>query len=144
MQVSSKFNGLLERLEGFRSKPYQDTGGVWTIGFGHAIKKGEHFTEITREEALALLNEDTVFAQNAVNNHVTVPLEQHQFDALVSFVYNVGERAFKGSNLLKCLNKGCKEQVPTELRRWRFDNGHPVPGLSRRREAEIDTFMGKA
>lgn len=143
MQVSERFNGLLERLEGFRSTPYRDTGGVWTIGFGHAIKKGEHFTSITREQALALLNEDSAFAQNAVNDCVTVPLEQHQFDALVSFVYNVGERAFKGSNLLKRLNKGQCQEVPTELRRWRFDNGHPVPGLSRRREAEIDIFTGK-
>jgi lysozyme len=72
-----------------------------------------------------------------VNESVTVPLNQNQFDALVSFSFNVGDNAFRGSTLLKLLNQGQYDQVPAQLRRWVRDNGHVVQGLINRREKEI-------
>lgn len=145
VNVSSKFSEHIEKLEGFKAQAYRDTGGVLTIGFGHAIKPSEvhlRTAVITRDEAVALLHEDTKAAERAVNEHVTIPLSQGQFDALVSFVFNVGERQFRQSTLLRVLNKGRCCAVPDELRRWTRDNGRVVMGLVRRREAEIALYTG--
>jgi lysozyme len=84
-----------------------------------------------------LLGQDLEGAERTVNEAVTVPLNQNQFDALVSFTFNVGNGAFRGSTLLKLLNQRQYDQVPTQLRRWVMDNGHVVQGLVNRREKEI-------
>lgn len=141
MQVSDRFGKHIESLEGFRAKRYRDTTGHWTIGFGHLIKPGESFGDaITREEAFALLHGDVADAERAVNSLVQVPLKQEQYDALVSFVFNVGWGQFASSSLLRKLNAGHCCAVPDEIRRW---TDHGSAGKIIRRKAEIALFVGE-
>jgi lysozyme len=131
-------------FEGFSPRLYNDPGGHCTIGYGHLVHRGrcngnepEDFKrEITREQGLDLLRRDTKVAERAVNQQVQVVLTQYQFDALVSFVFNVGAGAFGGSTLLLRLNQGEYKAVPAELMRWVNSGGRPLPGLVRRRRAE--------
>ena len=143
MQLS--FNGLeaLKEHEGFRDKAYLDTGGVWTIGYGTIKCSGvpvEAGQTCTNQEALEWLKADTAWAQTAVNQLVTVPLKQNMYDALVSFVYNVGVGAFKNSTLLKLLNEGNYRSAANQFTRWVFDNGKEIPGLVSRRLVEQALF----
>lgn len=92
---------------------------------------------LTEQQCWDLLDQDLEPAEKSVNEAVTVPLNQNQFDALVSFAFNVGDGAFRSSTLLKLLNQGRYDDVPTQLRRWIRDNGHVVQGLVNRREKEI-------
>ncbi len=146
MQIS--FNGIqsLKELEGFRAKAYKDTGGVWTIGYGTIKWLGkpvEAGQTITDKEAVLALQADLAWAQTAVNQLVRVPLKQHMFDALVSFVYNIGETAFSKSTLLRLLNEGKYDQAANEFKRWNQDNGKIIPGLVSRRKVEESLFRGE-
>jgi GH24 family phage-related lysozyme (muramidase) len=95
---------------------------------------------VTEQTALELLKEDLEEAEQAVNDLVTVPLNQNQFDALVSFTYNLGRRRLEESTLLKLLNDGQYQDASAQITRWRYI-GHDVSsGLSRRREAERALF----
>lgn len=135
---------VLQRHEGFVSTPYRDPVGIWTIGYGHKILPGERFTSLTREEASELLVRDVNIAEDAVNAQVTVELTQAQFDALVSFVFNVGTGAFRKSTLLRLLNQGNYAAVPAQLARWKYGTkaGQLVelPGLVARRADEGQLF----
>lgn len=139
---------LIARFEGFRSDLYDDAAGHCTIGYGHLVHHGnctgsepaEFRRGITRERALEILGDDAASAAATVNRLVTVPLEQHQFDALVSFVFNVGGGAFEGSTLLRVLNEGHYDHVPSELNRWVKANGTTLAGLVTRRKAEGALF----
>jgi lysozyme len=136
---------FIAQHEGFRSKPYLCPAGVPTVGYGHAYP-GRSLSEVrrllaphlplSREEALGFLRTDAASAENVVNTLVTVPLAQRQFDALVSFVFNVGGTAFKRSTLLRRLNQGDYASVPAQLRRWTRGGGKVLPGLVKRRDAE--------
>lgn len=141
MRVSQRFVALIEHLEGFRAKAYKDLGGVLTIGFGHLVRPEEHYLHeavLTREEATTLLLKDIELAAIAVKRLVTYPLRQPQFDALVSFVFNVGVGAFEESTLLRMLNDGhCCCAVPSEMARWNKVHGVAKAGLIARRNAEI-------
>lgn len=134
----------IKRHEAFAPTPYQDQAGHWTIGYGHKIKAGESFTAITEGGALELLAADVRVAEDAVNSVVKVPLTQAQFDALVSFAFNVGAAAFRDSTLAKRLNAGEYDAVPSELARWKYVtvNGTKVEsaGLMSRRAAEGQAF----
>jgi lysozyme len=131
-------------FEGFSPRLYNDPGGHCTIGYGHLVHHGrcngnepaDFKREITHEQGLELLRRDTNVAERAVNQQVQVVLSQHQFDAVVSFVFNVGAGAFGGSTLLRRLNQGEYKAVPAELMRWVNSGGRPLPGLVRRRRAE--------
>jgi lysozyme len=131
-------------FEGFSPRLYNDPGGHCTIGYGHLVHLGrcngnepaDFKREITRVQGLDLLRQDTKAAERAVNQQVQVALGQYQFDALVSFVFNVGAGAFGGSTLLRRLNQGDYKAVPAELMRWINSGGRPLPGLVRRRRAE--------
>jgi GH24 family phage-related lysozyme (muramidase) len=135
-------------FEGFSARLYNDPGGHCTIGYGHLVHHGrcngnepdDFKREITREQGLDLLRQDTKVAERAVNQKVQVGLYQYQFDALVSFVFNVGAGAFAGSTLLRRLNQGDYKAVPAELMRWVNSGGRPLPGLVRRRRAEGALF----
>ncbi|HZQ02620.1 MAG TPA: lysozyme [Gaiellaceae bacterium] len=139
---------FIGRFEGFSEKLYDDPAGNCTIGFGHLVHLGptngseptELCAGITRRRALELLRGDARAAAAAVRAHVTVPLDQPQFDALVSFAYNVGPGAFAGSTLLRLLNRGDYAAVPAQLARWTTAGGRPLPGLVRRRAAEGRLF----
>jgi lysozyme len=147
-QLSKQGVRLIARFEGFRSDLYNDAAGHCTIGYGHLVHLGhcngsesqEFRRGITRERALEILAEDAGDAGATVNRLVKVPLEQNQFDALVSFVFNVGGGAFEESTLLRVLNQGEYDQVPAQLDRWVKAGGATLPGLVNRRNAEGALF----
>lgn len=114
---------LLKKFEqgpngGFASEVYKCSSGENTIGYGHVVLPNENFTTITEEEAEELLRKDIAIAEDAINRYVKVPLTQNRFDALVSFVFNVGVKAFKSSTLLKKLNQGLYDEIDEELAKW--------------------------
>ena len=148
LAVSKQGLEHIAEFEGFRPKLYNDPAGHATIGFGHLVHKGkidgsepaEFRKGISRERALELLRADAATAEAAVRSAVAVPLAQHQFDALVSFVFNVGAGAFRKSTLLQRINAGNHATVRSELARWNKGGGKVLPGLVRRREAEADLY----
>jgi len=135
---------LVKKFEGFEPKPYLCPAGVLTIGYGHVIKKGEKFGEISEREASAQLKRDMKPFEEAVRKYVDVELDQEQFDALASFVYNEGANAFRESTLLKKLNRGDYSGASAEFPRWNkiIVDGEKVPsrGLTSRRAAEKELF----
>lgn len=145
MHVSLKGMKLIKHFEGLFLETYVDPVGVDTIGYGHT---GEHATpgnKITESDAEKILQEDLVGHEAAVDKHVNVPLEQYQFDALVSFAFNVGNSAFFNSTLRRKLNDGDYEGAADELPRWNKGTvkGKKVelPGLTRRRRSERHLFL---
>ena len=132
----------LKVLEGGVFTAYQDAVGVWTIGYGSTdgVKEG---MEISQERAEMLLLEDVEVFEESVNKLVEVPLEQNQFDALVSWTFNLGSTNLKNSTLLKVLNDKDYEGVPAQIKRWNKAGGKVLQGLIRRREAEALLFEGK-
>ena len=142
MKLSSNGLALLESFEGFRSKAYKvvKTEKYYTIGYGH-YGPDVHFGDtITKAKAEALLKSDVAAAEKAVDKYVKVKLNQNQFDALVSFVYNVGAGAFSSSTLLKELNKGDYQAASAQFPRWNKSGGKVLPGLVTRREEEKALF----
>lgn len=140
MRTSREGIKLIQRYEGFSATPYSDVAGYATIGYGHCIKKGECFDRITLAEAEALLISDLAVAENCIRRLVKISLAQHQFDALASFVYNVGASAFQNSTLLKMLNAGDTDAAATQFERWVYAGGKKQPGLIARRQAETRLF----
>lgn len=121
LTMSGRGVAMLRVSEGSRLKPYLDQAGIWTIGVGHVIRDGEEHLHqgITPEQEVELLLRDVEWAEEAVRGlGLPRPLEQHQFDALVSFCFNVGGRAFRGSTMVRKLREGDYDCVPTELMRW--------------------------
>lgn len=140
MEFSPEGLALLKQWEGLRLRAYQDTGGVWTIGYGH-IETAEPGMAITERQAEELLLDyDLPKYEQAVNRYVKVTLSQLQFDALVVFCYNVGIHAFKTSTLRKVLNREEYEDVDDQYMRWVYDNGERIEGLVNRREASSALF----
>lgn len=142
MELSERGLRFLTEREGLRLKPYHDSAGIPTVGVGHVIREGDSVDPehgITEEQARVWLREDVKIAERAVTEFVTVPLAQHQFDALVSFVFNVGTGAFKGSTLLKKLNRG-EPRASEQFKRWAFAGGRIVAGLVDRRAREKMLF----
>ena len=129
----------IKASEGLRLHAYPDPGSrngdPWTIGYGSTsgVRKG---MTITPAEAEARLVKDLATAENAVSRLVKVPLNDNQFGALVSFVFNIGQGAFESSTLLRKLNAGDYAAVPDQLMRWVNNDGKPMEGLKRRRAEE--------
>lgn len=130
---------LTEQFEGCQLKAYPDIVGVWTIGYGHT-KGVSPGTVCTQEQAEQWLQEDIQEAANAVNRLVTTPLTQHEFDALVDFVFNLGVNAFAQSTMLIYLNRGDHVRAAGQFERWDMAGGKHVAGLLRRRVAEEAEF----
>jgi lysozyme len=157
MQLSDEGLALLKSLEGVEAEPYRDSAGLLTIGCGHLLTKDELSSgkiycgdrvlrwkdgPLTDDEIDVLLREDLAHAEAAVMRSVEVELTQAQFSALVSLVYNIGTHAFRQSTLLKKLNAGRFEDIPTEFARWARAGGQVIPGLVRRRQREIAHWNG--
>jgi len=138
LRISAEGIDHVKRYEGLRLKTYVGLDNP-TIGYGHTGYATE-YSQITEEMADDLLHKDLAHAQKHVRLLVSVPVTQKQFDALVSFVYNVGIGAFKRSTLLKKLNKGNYAQAATELMRWVHVKGVVIQGLVKRRQSEYDWF----
>ncbi len=133
---------LIRNFEGFVDHVYKDAVGYPTIGIGHLIKAGEIFPEkITEAEAYDILAKDLKEAEDAVNKLVKVTLRQNQFDALVSFVFNLGAGNFAGSTLLKMVNASDFNNAAGQFIRWNRAGGKVLTGLTRRREAEAALFL---
>jgi len=142
-KVETSENGveLIKSFEGRRLVAYQDSVGVWTIGYGHT-KTAHEGRLIIKSTANRLLVEDISEFEKYVDTYVTVALTQNQFDALVSWTFNLGPGNLRESTLLKKLNQGLYDEVPTEIRRWNKAGGEVLEGLVRRRDAEAEMFEG--
>jgi GH24 family phage-related lysozyme (muramidase) len=143
MRISDEGLALIAEFEGFVDHPYNDAAGHATIGYGHLLHHGpvtaadnRRWGTMSRAEGQKLLRKDVRSREAAVSSLVKVPLNQGQFDALVSFVFNLGEGALRESTLLRKLNAGDYSAVPSELARWNKAGGRVLPGLVRRRQAE--------
>ena len=142
--TGAKGIALIKTFEGLSLSKYQDVVGKWTIGYGHLILPEESFAQpITEAQAEALLRRDLSVSENAVNKYVSVALNQDQFDALVSFTFNLGSGNLKSSTLLKLLNERRYQEAANQLLRWDKAGGKQVAGLTRRRAAELALFLGQ-
>lgn len=139
MNIGQKGINLIKHFEGCELNAYKCPAGVWTIGYGH-IKGVSEGMSITQEQAEQMLLDELKEYENYINELVTVNLSQNQFDALVSWVYNLGPANLQSSTLLKVLNSGDYSGVPAQIERWNKAGGKVLEGLIRRREAESALF----
>jgi len=142
MNISNEGLSLIKKFEGCKLDAYKCAAGVPTIGYGstHGVKMGMSISQARAEE---LLLEDIAKFEDHVDNNVKVPLNQNQFDAMVSWTFNLGGGNLKSSTLLKVLNASDYADVPNQIKRWNKANGKVLEGLIRRREAEALLFEGK-
>ena len=142
MNISKEGINLIKKFEGCELEAYKCAAGVWTIGYGstHGIEKG---MDISQERADMLLLEDVEKFEKIVNDAVNVSLVQCQFDALVSWTFNLGGGNLNSSTMLKVLNDRKYDEVPSQIKRWNKAAGQVKQGLIRRREAEALLFEGK-
>ena len=146
MKVSDKFPEFLEKFEGCKLEAYKCPAGIWTIGIGSTIfpngtKVASHDVLASKDAAYDLLTHTVGKFEKCINESVKVHLTQNQFDALVSFAYNVGTGNFKSSTLLKLLNEGLYDKAASEFLKWNKGGGHILPGLVTRRAAEKELFL---
>lgn len=134
---------IIKKYEGLYLKPYLCPAGYPTIGYGHVIRPTEKvlfYNGITKEKSDVLLREDVVWAARAVNNLIWSIINQGQFDALVSFTFNLGSGALQSSTLRRVINRGEYWDAPYQLRRWVYAGGRKLNGLIRRRNEEAILF----
>ncbi|MBO5739009.1 glycoside hydrolase family protein [bacterium] len=140
MNISETGIELIKKFEGCVLKAYKCPAGVWTIGYGHTsgVKEGQ---TITKAEAEDYLKQDLTTFETYVSNLVTVAINQNQFDALVSFCYNLGPGNLKSSTLLKLLNAKNYSEAAEQFDRWIYAGGKKLSGLVKRRAAEKALFL---
>ena len=138
-QISSAGLELIKRFEGLRLSSYRDAVGVWTIGWGHT-RTARPGMRITREEADGLLREDVARFEACVESAVGRMINQNQFDALVSFAFNVGCSALSRSTLVRKVRAGDALGAANQFARWNKAGGRVLAGLTRRRAAERELF----
>jgi lysozyme len=143
MQYSDTGLALTEQFEGCKLIAYRDSGGVWTNGYGntHGVVPGSMITE---EQAVADLQSNIQSSVNDVNQLVTVPLTQGEFDALVDFDFNLGRGNLAHSTLLVDLNAGNFAAAADQFQAWDKCDGAVMAGLLRRRQAEASEFVSDA
>jgi lysozyme len=159
MKFSEEGLRFIEMLESKSYEVYPDSSGLPTTGIGHLLTKDDNDCgyitakaadnslylirfnrKLTDQEVYDILRMDIAIAEYAVRDYVTVPLYQNQYDALVSFVFNIGVSAFKKSTLLRVLNDGEFDKVPEQMKRWKLSKGKEVQGLINRRQKEIELW----
>lgn len=155
-KMSEKGKKFLVQLEGMRKKMYFDSAGYPTIGVGHLLTKDENSSGkievdgkilhwrygLLERHVYELLSQDLEPVEDAVHIRTPYNINQNQFDALVSFTFNVGIPAFARSTLLKRIRAGSLDEVLEQFRRWRFVGGREIPGSVNRREEEIQMWKG--
>lgn len=139
MNLGAAGISLIQGFETLRLMSYQDERGVWTIGWGHTPAQSGQ--TCTASQADLWFAADTAFACRAISETVTVPLSQNQFDALVSFTFNVGVGSEAHSTLLRLLNAGDYTGAADQFLVWNHINGVVSAGLTRRRQAEQQLFL---
>jgi len=142
MNISEEGISLIKKFEGCELEAYQDAVGVWTIGYGHT-KNVQEGQVIKQEEAESMLLHELLEYCDHVEKAVEVDLTQHQFDALVSWTYNLGPTNLNRSTMLKVVNANNMGEVPIQIKRWNKAGGKVLDGLVRRRKAEALMFEGK-
>ncbi len=141
--VTEEGLNLIKRFEGFSPNIYICPAGYPTIGYGHVVvahEQDQFAAGVTQAEATELLRKDVRIAERAVLRLISVPLTDGQFDALVSFTFNLGAGALQRSTLRLKVNRGEHESVPAELMKWVWAAGRRLSGLARRRKAEADAY----
>jgi lysozyme len=131
---------LTKQFEGFELNAYADSGGVWTIGYGHTGPGVCAGLIVTEEQADTFLASDVAGAVTAVNRLVTSGISQNQFDALVDFTFNLGPASLAQSTLLRYVNSGDFDNAALQFSLWDHCRGVVVPGLLKRRNAEATLF----
>lgn len=146
MNTSDYGYSVIKRFEGFRRKAYKDSVGIWTIGYGSTfypsgvrVKEGD---SITQDEAESMMRYVVDLFASSIKPLITSELTQNQFDALISFAYNVGPGAFKKSTLLKKVNANPNDPaIRNEFMKWNKGKGVVLPGLTLRRKQEADLYF---
>lgn len=138
---------VLVGVEGLSTKPYQDTGGVWTICYGETQGITSKTPTATKEKCFGMLNTEAAAVADAITPFLPTILNSNQLAALISFCYNVGVQACKNSTLFLYINEGKMELVPAQFARWKFVDGKDCTvkknncyGLVERRKAELTLF----
>lgn len=141
MKISQQGIDLIKHFEGCRLTAYQDSVGVWTIGYGSTmgVHKGQ---TITQEEAEARLLTDLEPVYKCLYDKIFVLLDQYQYDALCSWIFNLGCGNFMSSTLRRLINEGDFIAAQREFGRWIHAGGQVLPGLVKRRAAEAAMFGG--
>ena len=140
MKTSHKGIALIKEFEGLRLKAYKCPGGVWTIGYGHTagVKPGMVISEAQAEEYLMA---DLIASEKYLND-LRLAINQNQFDALISFFYNVGTGNFSRSTLLRKVRANPQDNsIMDEFLKWVYSKGRVLPGLQRRRLAEMKLYF---
>lgn len=144
-EVTQQGVDLVKRFEGFSATPYVCPAGYLTIGYGHLIRDDEKLIfdgGISKKDAEELLRQDLRASEQSVIRLIHTPLNDGQFDALVSFTFNLGAGALQRSTLRRKINRGEHELVPRELKRWVWANQKKLYGLVRRRQYESFLYQG--
>lgn len=140
MKTGQKGIELIKKYEGYKPTSYICPAGKETIGYGHVIKPQENFRAITQQEAEEILQEDLIIAENAISRFIKAKLIQEQFDALVSFTFNLGASNLEKSTLRNKINNLDYAAAPAEFNKWCFTDGKKLAGLIVRRKEEADLF----
>lgn len=144
MRIGKEGKALIEQWEGRRPTAYHDTAGLWTIGVGHLIKPDESWmvsTTLSEDQIDELFRADIRWAEEATARLFPSITRQNQFDALVSFVYNLGETQVRNGTLDDLINQGAKpETISAKWREYNRSGGQVTPGLTRRRAAELALY----
>lgn len=142
MKISQEGIDLIKRFEGFRSKPYKCPAGVWTIGYGTTRGVTETTKEITEAEGERMLREAVAADERRLAELLPTTLMQNQYDAICSFVYNVGVAAFRHSTLFRlvCTFPNDGKRIKAEFGRWVHAGGKRLDGLVARRAAEAELY----
>lgn len=147
MRTSPTGIELIKRFEGFSAKPYLCPAGLLTIGYGHVVDEDIRVklssipdNSITRQQAEYILRNDLYKFERAIHNLIKVPLTQNQFDALISFTFNLGAGALQRSTLRQKVNRGEHNQVTAEFLKWVYSGRNKLKGLILRRKAESELY----
>lgn len=141
MKVNFVGKDLIKKYEGCKLEAYKCPAGIWTIGYGHTGQDVFEGKTITQQEADSLLSKDLTRFEKFLNRIIKVPINQNQFNALVSFTYNLGIGALQNSTLLKKLNNNDFIGAANEFDRWVYAGGKKLEGLVRRRKEEKELFL---
>lgn len=148
MKASDKCLKMLAHHEGVRQKPYKCPAGLWTVGVGHLIGDGKSLPDswnrtFSLEEVYAILAKDVERFERGVERYITIPLKQGEFDAIVSFAFNLGLGTLQKSTLRQKLNRGDKEGAIESLLKYNKAGGKILKGLDNRRKDEAALFLSK-
>lgn len=141
MKTSENGLELIKNFEGLRTEAYICSAGLKTIGYGHVLAANDNRSQISIQEAENLFAFDIKLTEFAVLRNIKVELKQNQFDALVSFTFNVGPAALQRSTLRQKVNRSEHEEAKEEFLRWIYAGGKVIPGLVKRRRVEAEMFL---